>query len=100
MSFAFEDLKVYQKAVDFAVSVIDVIDELDTPRKHFRLIEQLEAASSSIALNLAEGKGRYSKKEFKHFCYISRGSLYETISLLQIFKKKTWLQDDQYKNLY
>ncbi|MGV7224400.1 MAG: four helix bundle protein, partial [Nitrospinales bacterium] len=91
MSFAFEDLKVYQKALDFAVAVIDTIDELDTPRKHYRLIEQLEAASSSIALNIAEGKGRYSKKEFKHFCYIARGSLYETISLVQIFKKKAWL---------
>ncbi len=100
MNFAFEDLKVYQKALDFAVSVIDVIDGLDTPRKHFRLIEQLEAASSSVALNIAEGKGRYSRKEFKHFCYIARGSLYETISLLQIFKKKTWLQEKQYKSLY
>ena len=100
MSFAFEDLKVYQKALDFTVSVIDTIDELDTPRKHFRLIEQLEAASSSVALNIAEGKGRYSKKEFKHFCYIARGSLYETISVLQIFKKKGWLNEESYLRLY
>jgi four helix bundle protein len=26
-------------------------------------------------MNLAEGKGRYSVKEFRHFCYIARGSL-------------------------
>ena len=100
MSFAFEDLKVYQKALDFTVSVIDAIDELETPRKHYRLIEQLEAASSSVALNLAEGKGRYSKKEYKHFCYIARGSLYETISVLQIFKKKRWLTEKTYSKLY
>ena len=100
MSFAFEDLKVYQKALDFTVSVIDTIDELDTPRKHYRLIEQLEAASSSVALNIAEGKGRYSKKAFKHFCYIARGSLYETISVLQIFKKKDWLNEESYLRLY
>jgi four helix bundle protein len=100
MSFAFEDLKVYQKALNFAVSVIDVIDRLQTPRKHFRLIEQLESASSSIALNIAEGKGRYSKKEYKHFCYIARGSLYETIAMLQIFKKKEWLENGTYQNLY
>lgn len=100
MTFAFEDLKVYQKALDFTVSVIEVIDELDTPRKHYRLIEQLEAASSSVALNIAEGKGRYSKKEFKHFCYISRGSLYKTISVLQIFKKKGWLNKESYLRLY
>ena len=59
MVFTFEDLKVYQKELDFAVLVIDAIDELDAPRNHFKFIEQLEAGSSSVALNLAEGKDRY-----------------------------------------
>jgi four helix bundle protein len=100
MSFSFEDLEVYQKALDFSVSVIDVVDQLDTPRKHYRLIEQLESASSSIALNISEGKGRFSKKEFRQFLYIARGSLYETISMLQIVKKKQWLNQASYNNLY
>jgi len=82
MVFSFEQLDVYQKALDFSVSVINVVDQLDTPGKHYRLIEQLEAASTSVALNISEGKGRFSKKEFKHFLYIARGSLYETIAML------------------
>jgi len=53
---------VYQKSVEFSISVIDIIDDLRTPRKHYRLIEQLEASCTSIALNIAEGKGRFSKK--------------------------------------
>ena len=100
MGFAFEELKVYQKSLDFSVSVIDLVDDLNTPRKHFRLIEQLESASSSITLNIAEGKGRHSKKEFKHFCYIARGSLYETVSMLQILKKKKWIRNKPYEKLY
>ncbi|CAD7766649.1 MAG: 23S rRNA-intervening sequence protein [Candidatus Argoarchaeum ethanivorans] len=100
MGFAFENLNVYQKSLDFSVSVIDLVDELDTPRKHFRLIEQLESACSSITLNIAEGKGRFSKKEFKRFCYIARGSLYETVSILQIFKRKKWITEKSYKKLY
>ena len=100
MSFAFEDLNVYKKALDFSVAVIKIVDDLDTPGKHYRMIEQLEASSSSVALNIAEGKGRFSKKEFKHFCYIARGSLYETIAILQIFKKMNWLKEEQYLNLY
>jgi len=100
MGFAFEELNVYQKSLDFTVSVIDLVDTLDTPRKHFRLIEQLEFACSSITLNIAEGKGRFSKKEFRHFCYIARGSLYETVSILQIFKKKKWIKENSYKDLY
>ena len=65
---------------------------MNTPRKHYRLIEQLEASSASVALNISEGKGRFSKKEFKHFLYIARGSLYETVTLLQILIKKNWFK--------
>ena len=100
MAFAFEGLDIYQKALDFSVAVIDVIDEIDTPRKHFRLIEQLEASCTSVALNISEGKGRFSKKEFKQFLYIARGSLYETITMLQIFVKKDWLIQNRYAVLY
>lgn len=82
MAFAFEQLHVYQKALEFSVNVINVIENIKTPRKHFRLIEQLEASSTSVPQNIAEGKGRFSKKEFKQFLYISRGSLYETVTLL------------------
>ena len=100
MPFAFEKLKVYQRALDFSVSVIDVIDDVETPRKHFRLIDQLEASCTSVALNISEGKGRYSKKEFKQFLYIARGSLYETVTMLQIFARKTWLEQKTYNKLY
>ena len=100
MAFAFEELKVYQRALDFAVSVIDVVDQLDTPRRHYRLIEQLESSCTSIALNISEGKGRYSKKEFRRFLYIARGSLYETVTMLQIFRKKNWLKVRSYEELY
>jgi len=100
MSFAFEDLQVYEKAVDFSIAVIDIIDSIDHPRKHYRLIEQLESACTSVALNIAEGKGRYSKKEFRQFLYVARGSLYETITMLQIFKRKGWIASGTYQKLY
>lgn len=99
MNFGFEDLEVWKKATDFADRVIDLIEQLDTNRRHFRLIEQLEAASTSIAMNIAEGKGRYSKKEFRQFLFIARGSLYETITLLEIFRKRGWITLDQYFDL-
>lgn len=49
--FSFQELKVWQKAVDFAELVIRTIDELDAPRRHYRLIEQLESASTSVSMN-------------------------------------------------
>jgi len=51
MAFAFEDLQVYQRALDFAVNVIAVIDEIDVPRKHYKLFEQIEASSTSVVSN-------------------------------------------------
>ena len=59
----------------------------------------MEAASNSIALNIAEGKGRFSKKEFIQFLYIARGSLYETITLLIIFNKNGWIDEDTLNEL-
>lgn len=93
VKFSFEDLTVWQKAVDFAKRVIDLTEKIEADRKHYRLVEQLESASSSIAANMAEGKGRYSKREFIQFLYIARGSLYETITLLVLFHKKEWIDD-------
>ncbi len=99
MKFGFEDLAVWEKATVFADQVIDLVEDLDTDRKHFRLIEQLEAASTSIAMNIAEGKGRYSKKEYIQFLYIARGSLYECITLLIIFKKRKWISGEVFSKL-
>ena len=97
--FAFEDLQVWQKSVDFAEMVVKTIDDFEAPRKHYRLIEQLEAAAKSIAMNIAEGKGRYSKKEFIHFMYIARGSLFETITLLTIIQRIGWISEEKLKEI-
>jgi len=88
---SFQDLKVWQKSVSFAEQVIRTIDELDTPRKHYRLIEQLESAATSVAMNIAEGKGRQSTKEFIQFLYIARGSLFEVVTLLIILERVGWI---------
>ena len=96
---AYKDLLVWQRGMKYANQVIDVIDTLETSRRHYRLIEQLEAAATSVPMNIAEGKGRISKKEFIHFLYISRGSLYETLTLLEIFEMRNWINKDQFCHL-
>lgn len=98
--FTHENLAVWNKAVDFAVEVVSAVENLGSDRNHYRLIEQVEAAASSISMNIAEGKGRFSKKEFTHFCYIARGSLYETMTLIEILKRKQWLAPSAYEQLY
>jgi len=96
MKFGYEDLDVWNKAVEFAVEVIDLVENITTDRKHYRLLEQIESSSASVSMNIAEGKGRYSKKEFVQYLYISRGSLYETMTLLEIFKRKKWISEKSF----
>ena len=99
MKFGYEDLEVWNKAVEFAVQVIYTVEKISTHRKHYRLLEQIESSSTSVAMNIAEGKGRYSKKEFSHYCYIARGSLYETMTLLEIFRRIRWISDSDYSKI-
>jgi four helix bundle protein len=99
MRFGFEDLEVWRKSIDFANQVISVTEDVKSPRKHFRLLEQLESSSTSIPMNIAEGKGRFSKKEFIQFLYIARGSLYETMTLLIIFRMRNWVSIETFNTL-
>jgi four helix bundle protein len=94
--FSFENLDIWKRAVEFVRIIVEITETINTKNKHFRLIEQLESAAASVALNIAEGSGRYSKKEFIRFLYIARGSLYETVTLLTIFKNNNWITDKQF----
>jgi four helix bundle protein len=65
--FPFEKLDVYQMAVDLSEKVLTFLDELPQNR-HLRLMNQMEAAVTSPAQNIAEGKGRQYKKNLYSFC--------------------------------
>ena len=80
MAFAFEELIVYQKAVDFADRILAATEHF--PRGYGFLSDQLNRASVSIAANLAEGNGRFTKPDRKHFFGIARGSIQECVPLL------------------
>jgi four helix bundle protein len=95
IKFSFENLEVWRKSVGFSKMVIELTEKIETNRKHFRLIEQLESSSSSVPMNIAEGTGRYSRREFIQFLYISRGSLYETVTLLTLAHELRWIDDSQ-----
>src|SRR5208282_6050997 len=65
MSFLFEKLEVYQKAVDFADEVAAMTEGF--PRGYGFLVDQLNRAALSVATNLAEGNGRFTKPDRRNF---------------------------------
>lgn len=97
--FVFENLEVWIQAVDFADIVLSLSERV-FGKKHFRLAEQLEAACTSVSMNIAEGCGRNSIKERIQFLHYSRGSLNETITLITILRKRTWISTEEYQVIY
>jgi four helix bundle protein len=92
--FPFEKLEVWQLAVELAECVLGLLESLQ-PNKHIRLVGQMEAAVVSASQNIAEGKGRQHKKEFIQFLHIAQGSLYEVVTLNEVFcRRKLFLEKD------
>jgi four helix bundle protein len=85
--FPFRKLEVWRLAVDLADFILERLEALPKGR-YLRLIGQMEAAVCSIAQNIAEGKGRQYKKEFIQFLYIAEGSLFEVLTLTEIFSRR------------
>ncbi len=71
-----EDLKIWQKSISLTKSVYLLLNDLSRDEK-FGLISQVKRSSVSIPSNIAEGAGRNSIKEFKHFFSFANGSTYD-----------------------
>jgi len=85
--FPFEKLDVWQLSVDLADFVLELLEGFPHNR-HIRLVGQMEAAVTSPAQNIAEGKGRQYKKEFIQYLHIAQGSLYEVVTLNEVFRRR------------
>lgn len=72
----FKDLILWQRAMDLAVCVYDLVRKLPK-EENYSLGDQLRRAAVSIPSNIAEGKCRNSDKEFRYFLGIAKGSCAE-----------------------
>ncbi len=80
---SFEDLPVWQAAIEFALKVFEFTEKAE---KQFRGLgdtkNQLERAAISVSNNIAEGFERGTNAELINFLYIARGSAGESRSML------------------
>ena len=92
--FPFEKLDVWKISVDLAEYVLNLLEQIPG-NKHLRLISQMEAAVTSPSQNIAEGKGRQYKKEFVQFLHIAQGSIYEVVTLNEVFRRQGLFSSQQ-----
>jgi len=71
-----ENLKIWEKSIELTKAIYLLVSELPSDEK-FGLTSQIKRSAISIPSNIAEGAGRNSQKEFKHFLSIANGSSYE-----------------------
>ncbi|GIW64194.1 MAG: hypothetical protein KatS3mg092_0127 [Patescibacteria group bacterium] len=78
-----KNLRIYLKALELVGKIYDLIRKNKSLSKDFSLCDQLKRSSISISANISEGYAR-SKKQFKNYLEITKGSTNEIIALLDI----------------
>src|SRR5262249_12817133 len=79
MAFRFESLETFHLALDFAAAAYEKTKKFPTQEK-FDLTSQTRRAANSVALNIAEGSGRGTARDFAHFLDIAIGSTFEVVT--------------------
>jgi len=94
--FNFEDLKVYQKAMDFGEIVFNQIKKF--PKiEDYRLSSQFARAADSIAFNIAEGSGS-SDASFLNYLRIARDSSRECVSATSKAFRRNYITFEEFEN--
>jgi four helix bundle protein len=94
MSFPFESLDVYKRAIQF-IAEIETLLERERVRLSRSIADQLSRAALSIPLNIAEGNGRWHKGDKRNFFWIARGSVFECIPILEVLKIKKLITEQE-----
>ena len=93
VKFRFQDLKIWQLAIEIANELFEIADMLEAKRL-YRFAEQLRGAAMSMSNNIAEGSGSSSKKEFTQFLNIARRSTFENANILILLQMRDLLQKE------
>lgn len=94
----FRKLKIWNKSVDLATVIYSVTKKY--PKiEMYGIVSQMRRSVVSISSNIAEGAGRQSKKEFKRFLNIAKGSSYELETQLTISRNLGFISQDAFDEI-
>ena len=96
MTYSYEKLDVWQKAMQFAGDVMDSIAMMPIKDHHQEFLRKTEGCAAGIAGAIATGKSYSSNLDFARLLYNSRGALYQTMTLLELLKRKHQIPEDKF----
>jgi len=99
MPFPFESLTVYQHALNVVENTTTLCSQING-KVPYPFLDQLTRAALSIPLNIAEGHGRWHKKEKIQFLRIAKGSIFEMVPIIQILYRKNILTKEEFEIHY
>lgn len=99
MAFKFENLKVWQDAVELSGLVSDICKRFPHHELYI-LSSQMMRAADSISLNIAEGSTGQTTPEFKRFLGIAIRSGIEVIACIHLAKKRQIISEHDFKTIY
>ena len=97
-TYNFEKLEIWKLSIEVIKEVNELIKKLPTEEK-YALGDQIRRAALSIALNIAEGWGRNTKKDFARFISTAVGSTLEVIASLKVAQNLDYIQDKHLEKL-
>jgi len=95
---SYKCLKAIRRAYELVLEVYRVTEKFPKAEQ-FGLTLQLKRAVVSVLANLVEGQARSSKKEFRQFVSVARGSLAEVEVYLELAKDLSFLTEEDYQRL-
>ncbi len=98
MAFKFENLKVWEKAVDLSGHISDSTKKFPKDELYV-LTSQIKRAADSISLNIAEGSTGQTTPEFKKFLGYAVRSAIEVVGCIFLAKRRKIMNEDEF-NIY
>ena len=99
MAFKFENLKVWQSAVELSGQISELTKKFPKDEL-FILTSQLKRATDSIALNIAEGSTGQTNPEFKKFLGYALRSAIEVVSCFYLARRRNLVNDQEFDHFY
>lgn len=99
MAFKFEDLRVWQKSLDFATEVSILVRNFPSEERYV-LTSQFQRAADSVALNIAEGSTGQTPKEFKRFLGIALRSAIECVACIHLARRRNLISEEEFSKYY